>query len=64
MQRRQPGPLAAFALTGLPLATSVEQVGTLECGHGMPYESQRPVFVCRGLKLPLETLWPQLKHYD
>ena len=43
---------------------SVEQVGTLECGHCMPYENHRPVFLCRGSRLPLEALWPRLKHYD
>ncbi len=43
---------------------SVEQVGTLECGYCMPYENHRPVFLCRGSKLPLEALWPRLKHYD
>lgn len=42
----------------------VEQVGVVECGHCMPYENHRPVFLCRRLRLPLAALWPQLKHFD
>jgi hypothetical protein len=42
----------------------VEQAATIECGYCMPYENRNPVFVCKELKLPLEALWPRLKHYD
>jgi hypothetical protein len=27
----------------------------------MPYETDRPIFLCRGLSVPLPTLWPELK---
>jgi hypothetical protein len=27
-------------------------------------EENRPIFVCRGLKVPLPQLWPQLKHWN
>ena len=30
----------------------------------MPYEDTLPVFHCTGLKVPLATLWPELKHYE
>jgi hypothetical protein len=42
----------------------VERSGTLACGLCMPYENGRPVWVARGLKIPLADLWPQVKHYD
>jgi hypothetical protein len=29
----------------------------------MPYEDQLPLYLCRGLKAPLATLWPRVKHY-
>lgn len=31
--------------------------------YAMPYESGIPIMVCRGLRMPLATLWPQLKDY-
>jgi 4-amino-4-deoxy-L-arabinose transferase-like glycosyltransferase len=31
--------------------------------YAMPYESDLPIFLCRGLKLKLEDIWPRLKHY-
>ncbi|HXB56649.1 MAG TPA: glycosyltransferase family 39 protein [Vicinamibacteria bacterium] len=43
---------------------SVEQAGTIECGHCMPYENHRPVFLCRRARVSLPELWPMLKHYD
>ncbi len=30
----------------------------------MPYESDLPIYVCRGPKVPLRDLWPSVKHYD
>jgi hypothetical protein len=43
---------------------SVQQMGTIECGHCMPYENHRPVFLCRRARVSLPELWPRLKHYD
>lgn len=43
---------------------SVERAGTLECGRCMPYENGRPVWIARGLRVPLADVWPQTKHYD
>jgi 4-amino-4-deoxy-L-arabinose transferase-like glycosyltransferase len=45
------------------LFEKVERVGTVRCGYCMPFENERPVYVCRGLKRPLKEIWPQLKHY-
>jgi hypothetical protein len=42
----------------------VEQVARTDCGYCMPYEDDQPIFVCRGRRIPLEELWPQLRHYD
>ena len=45
--------------------TSVEQVGTIDCGDCMPYENGQSIFICRGLKPPsLAVRWPDFKHYD
>jgi 4-amino-4-deoxy-L-arabinose transferase-like glycosyltransferase len=37
---------------------SVEQAGRTAPGFGMPYEMNQPVWLCRGLRTPLATLWP------
>jgi 4-amino-4-deoxy-L-arabinose transferase-like glycosyltransferase len=29
--------------------------------YAMPYESDRPIFVCRGLRVPLSDAWPRFK---
>jgi len=42
---------------------SVEQVG----GHFHPWgmaEENRPIYLCRGLRAPLSTIWPELKHWN
>jgi hypothetical protein len=43
---------------------SVTQAGMVDCGYCMPYENNRPVWICRGLKRPVADVWPGLKHYD
>lgn len=30
----------------------------------MPYEDHLPLYVCRGLKIPMATIWPSAKHYE
>jgi hypothetical protein len=42
----------------------VEQVDTVICQYCMPYENNLPVFICRGLRVPLKELWPQVKHFE
>jgi hypothetical protein len=42
---------------------SVEEAGAHAHPWGMPMENT-PIFVCRGLKTPLDVLWPKLKRWD
>lgn len=45
--------------------TEVEQVGTIDCGYCMPYENQKPVFVCRDFKSgDVAATWAAGKHFD
>jgi hypothetical protein len=46
------------------LFTQVAQVGETECGDCMPYENHLPIFVCRGLKIPMTTWWQGQKHFN
>jgi hypothetical protein len=43
---------------------SVERAATIDCGMCMPYENNRPIWVCRGPRRPLHEVWSELKHYD
>jgi hypothetical protein len=45
------------------LFEDVRLASTTDCGYCMPYENHQPVWVCRGLKVPLAELWPGLKKY-
>ncbi|HEU4401406.1 MAG TPA: hypothetical protein VFT43_04820, partial [Candidatus Polarisedimenticolia bacterium] len=45
------------------VCNSVEQVGEHHHAWGMD-EENRPIFLCRGLKIPLSELWPRLKHWN
>lgn len=47
-----------------PYFDSVEWITTAECDYCMPYEDNLPVYVCRGLMMPLREAWPAVKHYD
>ena len=42
----------------------VERAATLECGLCMPYENHRPVWIARGLRVPVAAAWARAKHYD
>ncbi len=39
----------------------VQQVAVTKCQYCMPYENDLPIFLCRGLKVPIEQAWPQTK---
>lgn len=39
----------------------VEQGETIHCEYCMPYEDELPVWLCRGLKMPMSELWPSVK---
>lgn len=43
---------------------SVEVVGAVSSEYSMPYENNLRIYLCRGLKVPLNSVWYQLKHYD
>ena len=42
---------------------SVEEAGRHHHGWGMAEENQ-PIFVARGLKMPMADLWPRVKHWN
>lgn len=42
---------------------SLERAGTTHCGYCIPYENHLPIYVCRGLSVPVADLWPQLKRF-
>ncbi len=43
---------------------SVEEVARTNCRYCMPYENNLPIFVGRGLKAPLDEIWPRTKNYN
>jgi hypothetical protein len=43
---------------------SAEPVGKIDCEYCMPYEDNKIVYVCRGLKFPVAEVWKLNKHYD
>ncbi len=45
------------------LCRSVEQAGEHFHSWGMA-EENRPIYICRGLRIPLRELWPRLKHWN
>ncbi len=43
---------------------SVEDLGPIESSPwAMPFEQRRHLFLCRGLKLPLDQAWPEVKEW-
>jgi len=44
--------------------TSIVKAATFSAPYIMPYEDHLPIMVCRGLKVPIATLWPSLKQYE
>jgi hypothetical protein len=45
------------------LFRSLEQVGMTDAPYAMPYETNQPIYVLRGLKEPMAALWLTLKRY-
>jgi len=43
---------------------SVEQATVFTCPDCMPYENNKPIWVCRGIRVPIEKLWPEVRHFD
>ena len=42
---------------------SVEVVATFGSPYAMPYENDRPIFICRGLRARLADVWPRFRSY-
>ncbi|UFX42591.1 glycosyltransferase family 39 protein [Bradyrhizobium sp. 41S5] len=42
---------------------SLEIVDRTDNAFAMPYENNRPIFICRGLRVPLTQIWDKLKRY-
>jgi hypothetical protein len=38
--------------------------GHIDTPYAMPYETDEPIYVLRGMKPPLQTYWPKAKHYE
>jgi hypothetical protein len=56
-----------LARSSTRLATGFRQVtrvGTIRSRYAMPFETELPVFVCRGLRGNPAVLWPQIRHYE
>ena len=47
----------------LELFDEVELGGRTACTDCMPYENDRPLWICRRLRMPVAELWPTIKHY-
>ena len=45
------------------ICSSLEVVDKTDSPFAMPYENGRPIFICRGLRTPLDKLWARLKRY-
>jgi 4-amino-4-deoxy-L-arabinose transferase-like glycosyltransferase len=41
----------------------VQQVAVNKCQYCMPFENDLPIFLCRGIKVPIEQAWPQTKFF-
>jgi hypothetical protein len=45
------------------LFENVELGATFTCHDCMPYENDNPIWIARGLRVPIQELWPRIKHY-
>jgi hypothetical protein len=43
---------------------SVVIADAVPCDYCMPYENSLNIYICRSLKVPLQSIWPQLKAYQ
>jgi hypothetical protein len=43
---------------------SVEVAGHLDHPYAMPYETNRPVYVLRGMRVPMSTAWPRFRNFS
>ena len=45
------------------LFDSIEIAGRIDTPYAMPYETDQPIYVLRGMKPPLQDYWPEVKSY-
>ena len=45
------------------LFSSFEIAGRIATPYAMPYETDKPIYVLRGMKMPLQDYWPTVKGY-
>jgi hypothetical protein len=45
------------------LFSSFEIAGRIAAPYAMPYETDKPIYVLRGMKIPLQDDWPKVKAY-
>ena len=43
---------------------SVVVADSVHSEYCMPYENDLRIYVCRNLKVPLDQMWPRVKHYE
>lgn len=46
------------------LFRSFAVAGRIDAPYAMPYETDKPIYVLRGLKIPMKDLWTQAKHFE
>jgi hypothetical protein len=46
-----------------PWFEQIERVDTIECQWCMPYQNHSPVHIARGLKVPLDEFWLEMKRF-
>ncbi|HWS68623.1 MAG TPA: glycosyltransferase family 39 protein [Steroidobacteraceae bacterium] len=46
------------------LFDSFEIVGRIDTPYAMPFETDKPIYVLRGMKMPLQDYWPTAKAYQ
>ncbi len=46
------------------LFQSFDVAGRIDAPYAMPYETDKPIYVLRGMKMPLPNYWPDVKSYQ
>jgi hypothetical protein len=53
----------AWGYVDQPPFRQVDQAGTIDTLYASPSETDQPIYVLRGAKIPLERMWPGVKNY-
>jgi hypothetical protein len=46
------------------VCSTLVETGRVQNPYAMPYENDKPIYICRGLTTSLQALWPRLKHFE